>query len=261
MQRLPNLSNRVSSAGLDVLSEAVVHESGLDLLSNLHLEARQGAVSTACAVELLSVDAHDDVSDQAEVSNDDLHHHSLLLLRVNNSILDASEVASDSADSRLLALWVEAKADCSVLLLARVELQSVLLLKAGVADLASIELWEGVLLVERWVESLHPLVVKVHVGDSDHLSDLNGRRNGSSEWRNSEFDLVELAALSELDLGNLSLQELASLTSLLVSQRSEDWVTVTLVLLLESSVASLVSTLTVADDEAVASSVLSVGDS
>ena len=159
MQRLPNLSNRVYSDGLDVLSEAVVHESGLDLLSNLHLEARQGAVSTACAVELLSVDAHDDVSDQAEVSNDDFHHHSLLLLRVNNSILDASEVASDSADSRLLALRVEAEADCSVLLLARVELQSVLLLKAGVADLASIELWEGVLLVERWVESLHPLVV------------------------------------------------------------------------------------------------------
>ena len=46
-----------------------------------------------------------------------------------------------------------------------------------------------------------------------------------------------------------------------MSQRGEDWVTVTLILLLESSVASLVSTLTVADDEAVASSVLSVGDS
>ena len=255
------VQRRASCNGLYVLSEAVVQERGLDLLTNLHLEARQGAVSSTSSVELLSVDAHDNVSDQAEVSDDNLQYHALLHLVVDNIILDASEVACDTSDSRLLALWEEAEADSSVLLLARVELQSVLLLEAGVSDLASIKLWEGVLLVERWVESLHPSVVKVHVGDSDHFSDLNGRGDSSSEWRDSELDLVELAALSELNLGDLSLQELASLTSLLVSQRGEDWVTVTLVLLLESSVASLVSTLTVADDEAVASSVLSVGDS
>ena len=167
------------------------------------------------------------------------------------------EVAPDAALPSRLGLWVDAKPDCPVLLLRRGELNvAVLLSEALVAQLAGLKAWQRVLSVESWVESLHPSVVQVDATSSNLLRDLNAGGDRASEGGGIDPDAIKLAALELLDALDLSLHKLASLAGLLVTKRREDGVHVTLVLLFELSIHSLVGTLTVADHEAVTSRLL-----